>query len=97
MKLVADIDKIIDNAMNLEIGVQEFEATLSTFSSTNVTFDTSEISSIVESYIASAASDLETLANITAGENNKIVYMPYEATGILSSVDGIKQMFDKKI
>ena len=39
---------------------------------------------------------LETLSNITSGENNKIVYMPYEATGILSSVDGIKQMFDKQ-
>lgn len=39
---------------------------------------------------------LETLEAITSGENNKIVYMPYEATGILSSVDGIKQMFDKK-
>lgn len=39
---------------------------------------------------------LETLSNITAGDNNKVVYMPYEATGILSSVDGIKQMFDKK-
>lgn len=39
---------------------------------------------------------LETLSDITAGENNKVVYMPYEATGILSSVDGIKQMFDKK-
>lgn len=39
---------------------------------------------------------LDTLKSITAGENNKIVYMPYEATGILSSVDGIKQMFDKK-
>lgn len=38
---------------------------------------------------------LDTLKSITAGENNKIVYMPYEATGILSSVDGIKQMFDK--
>ena len=38
----------------------------------------------------------ETLTSITAGENNKVVYMPYEATGILSSVDGIKQMFDKK-
>ncbi len=37
---------------------------------------------------------LETLSSITAGENNKVVYMPYEATGILSSVDGIKQMFD---
>ncbi len=39
---------------------------------------------------------LETLSDITTGENNKVVYMPYEATGILSSVDGIKQMFDKK-
>ncbi len=38
---------------------------------------------------------LETLTNITKGANNKVVYMPYEATGILSSVDGIKQMFDK--
>lgn len=39
---------------------------------------------------------LETLQSITEGENNKIVYMPYEATGILSSLDGIKQMFDAK-
>lgn len=38
---------------------------------------------------------LETLTAITDGQNNKVVYMPYEATGILSSVDGIKQMFDK--
>lgn len=36
---------------------------------------------------------LDTLQSITAGENNKIIYMPYEATGILSSVDGIKEMF----
>lgn len=40
---------------------------------------------------------LETLKSITEGENNKIVYMPYEATGILSSVDGIKQMFDAPV
>ena len=40
---------------------------------------------------------LETLTSITSGENNKIVYMPYEATGILSSIDGIKEMFGKKI
>ena len=39
---------------------------------------------------------LETLGNITKGQDNKVVYMPYEATGILSSVDGIKQMFDKQ-
>lgn len=37
---------------------------------------------------------LETMQSITSGENNKVVYMPYEATGILSSVDGIKEMFN---
>ena len=37
---------------------------------------------------------LETMKSITAGQNNKVVYMPYEATGILSSVDGIKQMLN---
>ena len=37
---------------------------------------------------------LETMKSITSGRDNKVVYMPYEATGILSSVDGIKQMFD---
>ena len=38
---------------------------------------------------------LETLKSITEGEDNKIVYMPYEATGILSSVDGIREMFNQ--
>ena len=38
---------------------------------------------------------LETMKTITSGKDNKIVYMPYEATGILRSVDGIKQMFSK--
>ncbi len=37
---------------------------------------------------------LETLKTLTDGKDNKIVYMPYEATGILSSVDGIKEMFN---
>ena len=37
---------------------------------------------------------LETMKSITSGQNNKVVYMPYEATGILSSVDGIKQMLE---
>ncbi len=35
---------------------------------------------------------LETLEEINKGQNNKVIYMPYEATGILSSVDGIKEM-----
>lgn len=37
---------------------------------------------------------LDTLKGMVEGQNNKVVYMPYEASGILSSVDGIKQMFD---
>ena len=37
---------------------------------------------------------LETLKEMTEGQNNKVVYMPYEATGVLSSLDGIKQMLD---
>ncbi|MDD3237044.1 MAG: SPFH/Band 7/PHB domain protein [Candidatus Gastranaerophilales bacterium] len=37
---------------------------------------------------------LETLKGMVEGENNKVVYMPYEASGILSSIDGIKQMLD---
>ncbi|MBR1617723.1 SPFH/Band 7/PHB domain protein [bacterium] len=39
---------------------------------------------------------LESLKDIAKGQNNKFVYMPYEATGILSSIDGIKQMLQQK-
>lgn len=35
---------------------------------------------------------LETMKDITSGQNNKIVYMPYEASAVLSSVDGIKEL-----
>lgn len=37
---------------------------------------------------------LETLETMSGGQNNKIIYMPYEATGILSSIDGIKEMLN---
>ena len=39
---------------------------------------------------------LESLEDIAKGQTNKVVYMPYEATGILSSIDGIKQMLNNK-
>ncbi len=39
---------------------------------------------------------LESLKDISRGQNNKVVYMPYEATGILSSIDGIKEMLTKQ-
>lgn len=39
---------------------------------------------------------LETMKEMTSGQNNKIVYMPYEASAVLSSVDGIKEMLISK-
>ncbi len=36
---------------------------------------------------------IETLAAITSGKDNKVVYMPYEASGILGSVGSIQEMF----
>ena len=39
---------------------------------------------------------IDTLKQMVEGKNNKVVYMPYEASGLLSSVDGIKQLLDSK-
>jgi len=39
---------------------------------------------------------LESLKEMTSGKDNKVVYMPYEATGILSSVGGIKDILTAK-
>lgn len=38
---------------------------------------------------------METLAKMTDGKDNKTVYVPYEATGVLGSVGTIKDMFSK--
>lgn len=38
---------------------------------------------------------METLAKMTEGKDNKTVYVPYEATGVLGSVGAIKDMFSK--
>lgn len=35
---------------------------------------------------------IETLREMVSGQNNKVVYLPYEATGVLSSIGGIKDM-----
>ena len=35
---------------------------------------------------------IETLKEMVSGKNNKVVYLPYEATGVLSSIGGIKDM-----
>ena len=37
---------------------------------------------------------LETLKEMTSGQGNKVIYIPYEATCVLSSVGGIKDMLD---
>ena len=39
---------------------------------------------------------LESLKEMTSGKDNKVVYMPYEATGVLSSVGGIKDILTSK-
>ena len=35
---------------------------------------------------------IETLKEMVSGQNNKVVYMPYEATGVLSPLGGIREM-----
>lgn len=39
---------------------------------------------------------LETLKEMTSGQDNKVVYLPYEATAMLGSVGGIKDLFVSK-
>ncbi|MCX6250533.1 MAG: SPFH/Band 7/PHB domain protein [Bacteroidetes bacterium] len=38
---------------------------------------------------------IDTLKEMVSGKDNKIIYLPYEATGILSSIGGIKEMLEK--
>ena len=35
---------------------------------------------------------IDTLGEMVSGKDNKVIYMPYEATGVLSSIGGIKEM-----
>lgn len=37
---------------------------------------------------------IETLKEMVSGKDNKVVYLPMEASGVLSSLGGIKEMFD---
>lgn len=39
---------------------------------------------------------IETLSEMTSGKDNKTVYIPYEASGVLSSIGSIKAMFEKQ-
>jgi len=34
------------------------------------------------------------LKEMVSGQNNKVVYLPFEATAILSSIGGIKDMLE---
>jgi regulator of protease activity HflC (stomatin/prohibitin superfamily) len=36
---------------------------------------------------------IETLQEMVSGKDNKVVYMPYEASGVLGSLGGIKELF----
>ena len=37
---------------------------------------------------------VDTLREMVSGQNNKVVYIPYEATGVLSSLGGMKALLD---
>jgi len=39
---------------------------------------------------------IETLKELTSGKDNKTIYLPYEATNLLGSIGGIKDLFDVK-
>lgn len=39
---------------------------------------------------------IDTLNQMVSGKDNKVVYIPYEATGVLSSIGGIKDMLTKQ-
>lgn len=39
---------------------------------------------------------IETLKEMTSGKDNKTIYIPYEATSILGSIGGIKELFGQK-
>ncbi|MDO9634149.1 MAG: SPFH domain-containing protein [Paludibacter sp.] len=38
---------------------------------------------------------IDTLKDMVSGKDNKVIYLPYEATGVLSSIGGIKEMLMK--
>ena len=42
-----------------------------------------------------AARYLETLKEMTSGKDNKVVYVPYEATGVLGALGMMKNLFDR--
>ena len=39
---------------------------------------------------------VDTLKDMVSGQDNKVIYLPYEATGVLSSIGGIKDMLEIK-
>ena len=45
--------------------------------------------------VPSAVKYIETLEKMVNGKDGKTVYIPYEASGILSSIGSIKDMFQK--
>src|SRR6059036_2993310 len=40
---------------------------------------------------------IEALKDMVSGQNNKVIYMPFEATGVLSSLGGIREMLAGKL
>jgi regulator of protease activity HflC (stomatin/prohibitin superfamily) len=40
---------------------------------------------------------IDTFKEMVSGKDNKLVYIPYEATGVLSSIGGIKDMLNSQV
>jgi regulator of protease activity HflC (stomatin/prohibitin superfamily) len=61
----------------------------------NITQAVSSLKSDPVNYLL-AIRYIDTLKEMVSGKDNKIIYMPYEATGILSSIGGIKDLINAK-
>jgi len=70
----------------------------------NVAESEAEAIKMITSAISSANGDpvnylvairyIDTLKEMVSGKENKVIYLPYEATGVLSSIGGIKDMLN---
>jgi len=97
----SDINEAQGNAQALVLNA-EGEAT----AKVKVAQAEAEAIGIIASAVAKANGDptkyliaikyIETLKQMVSGTGNKVIYMPYEATGVLGSLGGIKEIFEAK-
>src|SRR6266446_2998324 len=84
------IEKLTQTTLRNVIGEMELDHVLSSRDTINAKLR--EILDEATHKWGSKVSRVE-LKDITSGQGNKVVYMPYEASGVLASLGGIKEMF----